>query len=290
MNNVFRYTEQPDQSHKGMEMPRSPKEHPKAQHEGEISLTVSRALQLLSMYDPSRAELGVSELSRMLDLSRTAVQRLIQTLEMHHFLEQSPTTRKYRIGVQAFRVGTLFTFGRQLEILARPELDALVEKTRFTAYLSVLRYNTMVMTAAVEGAGPIRYYAQIGQRLPLHSTATGKVALAQLSPEAAGKLLDQLGMPRITPGTIIDRRRLQTELATIRQRGYSVNWEENTVGVGSIAAPIRDASGDLLAVLSIAFATSQVERSQIASLGAQVFKTAAKISVLVRPGRPSAAA
>lgn len=271
-------------------MPRPTVALPRGQGEAEFSLTASRALQVLSVFDSNRSELGVSEIARTLDLSRTAVQRLVQTLEMHQFLEQNPRNRKYRIGVQAFRIGNLFALGRQLEVLARPDMEALGAKTSFTVYLSVLRHNTMVMTAAVEGAGPIRYFAQVGQRFPLHSTATGKVALAQLPPEAASLLLEESGMPPVTANTVTDRNVLMADLPGIRARGYSVNWEENATGVGGIAAPILDQAGALLAVLSIAFATSQVDRRQTAALGAHVARTASEITTRARDKPLSAAA
>ncbi len=263
-------------------MPRPTVALPRGQGEAEFSLTASRALQVLSAFDSNRSEMGVSEIARTLELSRTAVQRLVQTLEMHQFLEQNPRNRKYRIGVQAFRIGNLFALGRQLEVLARPDMEALGAKTTFTVYLSVLRHDMMVMTAAVEGAGPIRYYAQVGQRLPLHSTATGKMALAQMSQDAAARLLERSDLRPVTPNTVTDRNALMADLAAIRARGYSINWEENTPGVGSIAAPILDQSGGLLAILSIAFATSQVDRRQIAGLGAHVAHTAADITARAR--------
>lgn len=250
----------------------------------EISLTASRALSVLCAFDDAAPELGVSEISRRLGLSRTVVQRLVHTLEAHRFLEQDQDSRRYRVGVQAFRVGNLFALGRRFEEAARPEMDALAARTGFTVYLSVLRGDEMVMTAAAEGRGPIRYYARVGQSLPLHSSATGKVALAHLGPERAEELLSRAGMRRITAQTVTDRRALMSQLAIVRTRGHSVNWEENTPGVASVAAPILGARDDLLAVLSIAFATSQADRRQTAALGAQVARSAARISTLARGG------
>jgi DNA-binding IclR family transcriptional regulator len=263
-------------------LPQSARAPARSQGAAEFSLTASRALQLLAAYESNRAEMGVSELARALGLSRTAVQRLVQTLEMHQFLEQNPRSRKYRIGVQAFRIGNLFAHGRQLETLARPEIDALVAATGFTVYLSVLRHDAMVLTAAVESPGPMRYFAQVGQRLPLHSTAAGKAALAFLPPSVATAHLDRTGLRAVTPHTLTDRAALVADLAAVRERGHSLNWEENIPGVASIAAPILDPAGDLVAVLAIAFATSQVERRQLGALGAQVVRAAAAIASRLR--------
>lgn len=250
----------------------------------EISLTASRALRVMAAFDEDLPELGVSDIARRLGLSRTVVQRLVHTLEAHGFLEQDEASRRYRIGVQAFRTGNLFALGRRFEEAARPEMEALAGRTGFTAYLSVLRGDEMVMTAAVEGSGPIRYYARVGQCLPLHSSATGKVALAHLGPARAGEFLARTGLRRITAQTVTDRRALLAQVAVVRARGYSVNWEENTPGVASVAAPVLDSRGALLAVVSVAFATSQAERRQVAALGAQVARSAARISELAGHG------
>ena len=246
--------------------------------EGEFSLTVSRALRILTTFSVERAELGVTELSRELVLSKTSVHRLMHALEKHQFLDQNPQTRKYRIGVEAFRVGNLFSNGHRLEQTAQALMQDLVGNTGFTSYISRLRHDSMVLTASVEGPGPIRYSIPVGQRLPVHSTATGKAALAQLDDSALEALLTRIRLPRRTARTITEPRKLKADLAAIRARGYSLNWEENTPGVGSVAAAICDRDRALMAVLSIGFATSQIEKAHLRKLGARVARTAAEIA------------
>lgn len=243
--------------------------------DGEFSLTVSRALQLVSLFNSQRPELGISELSRELRLSKTSVYRLVQAMERHQFLDHNPLTRKYRIGVEAFRIGSLFQ--RPLERDAHPSMRELVANTGFTSYLSVLRDTAMVITASVEGEGRIRYSIPVGEQLPVHCTATGKAALAMLDEPAVEALLKRAGLPRRTSNTQTDLRKLKRELATIRLRGYSVNWEENNVGIGSVAAAIPAATDGFVPVVSVGFATSQVERKDVPALGERVAKAANEI-------------
>jgi IclR family acetate operon transcriptional repressor len=248
----------------------------KSHNEGDFSLTVSRALQLVGLFNPERLELGITELARELKLSKTSVHRLVHALELHRFLDHNPLTRKYRVGAEAFRVGSLFA-GNRLERDAQPLMKELVTNTGFTSYLSLLRNASMVITASVEGTGPIRYSIPIGQQLPLHSTATGKAALAVLEEPAVEAILKRSGLPRRTSNTQTDLRKLKAELAAIRARGYSVNWEEHTVGVGSVAAAIRSAADGSVPVLSVGFATSQIERKEVPALGERVAKAAGAI-------------
>ncbi|MFN2646195.1 MAG: IclR family transcriptional regulator [Burkholderiales bacterium] len=243
--------------------------------DGEFSLTVSRALQLVGLFSAERLELGISELARELKLSKTSVHRLVQALERHQFLDHNPHTRKYRVGVEAFRVGSLFS--RPLERDAEPLMRDLVANTGFTSYLSLLRNDAMVITASVEGSGRIRYSIPVGEQLPLHSTATGKAALSMLEEEAVESIVKRVGLPRRTANTTTDLRKFKGELATVRTRGYSVNWEENTPGIASVAAPIKAAVDGVIPVVSIGFATSQADRKDVPALGARVAKAANEI-------------
>lgn len=235
--------------------------------EGEFSLTVSRALKLLCTFDRDRRELGISELSRDLGLSKPTVQRLVHALLRHGFLEQDQGTRKYRVGVQAFRVGSLFADCHRLERVALPSMQVAVQETGVTCYLSVLRKDEMIIVAALEGPGPIRHSIPIGGRLALHSSAVGKAALSALSAGERDAMLDLMELPALTANTIVDRDRLRREIHAATVAGYSLNWEENNPGVASVAAPIRNGDGALTAVISVGFASSQIPRRRVPELG-----------------------
>jgi DNA-binding IclR family transcriptional regulator len=243
---------------------------------GNVSLSAVRALRILSTFSDRRAELGVSELSRELSLSKASVQRFIHALEHQGFLDQNPQTRKYRPGTEIFRIGRLFGGAHQLEERARPLMQDLVSGTGFTCYLGMLRNNAMVIISAIEGPGPIKYSIAVGGRLPLHCTASGKGALSTLSPEEVNGLLAG-PLERRTPHSIVDKERLAQELKRCRAAGYALNWEECNLGVVSAAAPILGFDGTLVAVLSIGLAASQTDRRALRALGADVARTAAAI-------------
>lgn len=244
----------------------------------EFSLTVSRALQLLSSFNAGTPSLGLTELSLSLGISKAAVSRLLQALEMHRFVEQNRQTRKYRVGAEAFRVGALFRPRQNIEEVAADLMKALVAKTGFTSYISVLSQDAMVLTYAVEGSGPVRYSLPVGTQIALHASATGKAALAALSDLEVSTTLARTGMKECTPRTATEPRRLQADIDQIRACGYAINWEERTVGVGSVAAAILGRNKELLAVLSIGFATSQVARGDMPHLGERVLDKAREIA------------
>ncbi len=244
----------------------------------EFSLSVSRALRILSRFSAEQPELALSEISRSLSLSKASVSRFLSALEMHGYVDRDPQTKRYRAGAEAARVGSLFMDGGRLTQLALPVLETLAGRLGFTSYLSALRDDRMLILAAVEGRGPIKYTIPIGAKLPVHSTATGHAALACLSPDAVTSILKHAGLQARTNDTITSRPALLRRLRQVRARGFSINWEENTIGVGSVASAVRNANGSPVCILSVGFATSQVTRSELAGLGRQIKVAAAQLS------------
>jgi len=233
---------------------------------GALSQTVGRALAILRTFDRDQNELGVTEISERLALPKTIVFRLIQTLKEYDFLERNPNNSKYRIGVGAFEVGNLFK-NSTLEAESAPFMRQLVDETGHTAQLAVLYQAEMVIIARMEGRGPLKYGVSVGERRSLHSSAVGKAALSMLSEAHVDSLLAQSGLKKFTPHTVTDIRQLKSDLAQIRTRGYSVNWEENTAGVASLAAPIVSRHSHTLAALALAFPATPAAKKDLPRIG-----------------------
>ncbi|MDI3470553.1 MAG: Transcriptional regulator, IclR family [Pseudolabrys sp.] len=244
-------------------------------HGPEFSLSVSRALRILSSFSSDNPEWGLADLSRAMSLSKGSVGRFLQALEMHGYVDRDPETKLYRPGPETARVGSLYRSAGRLRQLAIPIMRELVQRVGFTSYISELRDDQMLILAALEGPGPIKYTIPVGTRLPVHSTATGQTALAQLTVEQVDDIIKRAGLSADTRFTVTSRAALLKRLAEVRAKGYSTNWEERTLGVGSVAAPVKAADGSPLCVLSVGFATSQIKREQVGSLGRDI-KAAAK--------------
>lgn len=240
----------------------------------EFSLSASRTLTLLSLFSDERRTLSVVEASQALALSKTSTLRFIQALEMHGYVVRDPKTRRYQPGTEVARVGGLFAGGHRIRRIAAPILERVVADEGVTAYLSALQDDRMVILHSVEAPGRLKYSIPVGEKLTVHSSATGHAALSTLSALEVDAMIGRTGMPARTPHTITSLPRLKAALRAVMTRGYSVNWEEHTQGVGSVAAPVRGADGKLLCVLSLGFATSQVTRERFADFG-EVIKTAA---------------
>jgi DNA-binding IclR family transcriptional regulator len=117
----------------------------------------------------------------------------------------------------------------------------------------------------------------VGRRFALHASAAGKVLLAWLPEDSVEDRLRQ-PLERYTPATLTDPAALREELARTRERGYSVNWKELEEDLVSVAAPVWDHRGQLVAALSIAAPASRMPRSALAGAGGTVADAARRLS------------
>lgn len=245
----------------------------------EFSLSVSRALEILSTFSLQHREQGLIEISRSVSLSKGSVGRFLQALEMHGYVDRDPESRLYRPGPEVARVGALYRASDSLREVAIPIMRDLVRNVGFTSYLSERSGDRMIILIALEGPGPIKYSIPVGAMLPLHSTATGQVALAHLPKADVHAVIERTGLESHTANTMTTRAALLKRLTAARALGYSVNWEEHNLGVGSVAAPVNAGDGKLLCVLSSGFATSQVKKDQVTALGRAVVLAAKRLAI-----------
>ena len=257
----------------------------KASTGAEFSLSVSRALNILSSFSAEKREQGLAEISRAMALSKGSVSRFLQALEMHGYVDRDPESRLYRPGPEAARVGSLYHSAGRLRQFALPIMRELVQSVGFTSYLSQVRDDQMLILFALEGPGPIKYTIPVGSRLPVYNTATGLVAMSQAAPEELDRLIKKAAAHPETRHGALSKAALTKRLAEVRANGYSTNWEMRTAGVGSVAAPVLTADGKPLCVLSVGFATSQTRKDAMPSLGREIKAAATRLSkVLAEKG------
>lgn len=215
--------------------------------------TVSNALRLLEVFY-EEPELGVSELSRRLGLHKNNVFRLLATLELGGYVEQSKANDQYRLGVRCLELGRAYARSHGLIERARPILEELVADLNETAHLAVLREFEVVHLDGVEPTRLVVTSSRVGKRLPAHCTAPGKVLLGCGDPAIrdaynAGPVTSGLH-PR-TPDTITDRAKLNDLLRTVGGQGYAMDLGECETGLNCVATPVYGESDDLVAALSI---------------------------------------
>ena len=218
--------------------------------EGGLS-TVRNAARLLKVFLSREADLGVSELARRLGLGKSTVHRMLTTLVAEGLIEQNPRTGGYRLGIVMFELGEAVRVHMDLHAAAAPVLAMLRGQTRETAQVGVLDRGEVVYVDRLESSHSLRLFTETGRRVPAHCTSSGKVLLAYLPAETRAALLRGRALPALTPDTITDPAVLSAELARVRARGWAEAVNEREIGVASIAAPVRDFRGDVVAAISI---------------------------------------
>lgn len=206
---------------------------------------VERAIAVLDALAEA-LELGTNEIARRTGINASSVSRLLSTLGAAGLVDQVDETGRYRLGLRLVELGNSALARLDLRELARPHLRALVAATGETATLSVPGEEFAITVDFVRSPASVQSVAQIGRPSVPHATAAGKVLLAfgQVSLPA-----DELRS--YTANTIVVRAQVEREVARVRAQGWAQAVREREDDLNAIAAPARDAAGELVAVLGV---------------------------------------
>ncbi len=214
--------------------------------------SVAHALDVLEQFFSDADELGVTELSKRLKLHKNNVFRLLATLEARGYIEQNRATENYRLGIKCLHLGRRYIDHMGLVRQARPILTDVAHRCRESTFVAILRREGVVpLEAAEPNERVVRITPPLGQPLPLHCTAVGKVHLA-FDPEQQlrADLPEQL--PRFTDRTIVDRSMLFEQLDSVARNGFGMENCEFYEDVSSVAVPIRDYTRSVVGSLAVA--------------------------------------
>ena len=225
---------------------------------------LGKARLILEAFQLDDDSLTLTEITRRTGISKPSVYRLNQELLDWGMLERSGL--EYRLGMRAFELGSRVPRFRVLRDAVRPYMESLHYRTRETVHLAVLDGLEVLYLEKVAGGPRAARPSRIAGRLPLHSTATGKVLLAFGSPSLLQDLLARGPLQRVTPMTITQPGALSGQLQRARQAGYATEREETTAGYCSVAVPIFGSSGLLLAAVSLTTAAAGSSPTQHAEL------------------------
>ncbi len=243
----------------------------------EETRTVAKALDILLCFSHNEPELSLTELSARLGIHKSTMHRLLGTLESKQFVQRDPETGRYRLGTRLVQLAFLVMEHNDLQQRARPHLYRLVEECQETVDLSILDGDSVVYLEVVESPHRVKLAARPGQRLPVHSTASGKALLAFVSPDDLDRLLPA-ELSRYTDTTLATREALLTDLEATRQRGYAVSYQEHEAGINAVAAPVLDMRGHPIAAVAVAGPAFRLTRERILEVAPAVRATAEAIA------------
>jgi IclR family transcriptional regulator, acetate operon repressor len=228
-----------------------------------MTSTTGRVAELLLAFEVDAAgrsvDRSVSELARAVGRERSQVSRMLATLRQANVVEQDPQTRRYRLGWRV-RVLAAGAGDQALVRAARPILQALVARSGEVALLSVQEGNRSLTVMREESQNSLRGGGWVGRRSAMHYTASGRALLFDADDEHVEALTaDDFGAdPRAAPNSPCTLADLLARLGTERRQGFSCASEEVEVGLTSVAVPVRNAYGDVVAVINVSGPTSRM--------------------------------
>lgn len=222
---------------------------------GTSTQALERGLSILTALAHGRRPLGLVEIARSADLSKSTCHRYVASLVRLGYLEQDAETRKYQLGPAAMGLGVAAVSSLQITRVSGRALQALADETNHTVSLAILDGADIVYVDRRRPARAgfrIELNVQVGTRLPAYCTSMGKVLLAHRDPASVRAALDRIDLTRRGPKTITAREQLTSSLAEVARTGIAVNDEELAAGLRSLAVPVHDRTGAVVAALGIA--------------------------------------
>jgi len=247
---------------------------------GVVSALVN-AIRVLRCFSKQEPELRLTEISRRLGLSKSNTHRIVSILAEEGLLYRDPGSGRYRLGLGLFELGARALRSVDLGPLPLPVMSELWRRTGETVLLGVLEADEVVYIQRIESPRLLRISHAGNPRAPIHCTGTGKAILAWRSEAEIARVIRR-GLPAYTERTITDPERFRRHLAEVRRLGYAVSDQEREVGTRSVAAPVRDATGAVVAALTVAAPAQRLPRAQIPALAALVMDAARRLSEQLR--------
>jgi DNA-binding IclR family transcriptional regulator len=206
-------------------------------------------MAILDAFRPGAAELSLTQLAHRTGLPvSTAYRHATELVELGAL--ENCERGGYRIGLKLWEVASLAGRARSLREIAQPYMLDLYEATHENVHLAVLDGFEALYIEKTTGHRSVAIKSREARRLPLHATGVGKVLLAHSSDEFVQEVVGR-GLNSFTPHTIVLPAQLIRALAEVRRAGFARSQEELTLGTVSVAAPIRDADGTVVAALSL---------------------------------------
>jgi IclR family pca regulon transcriptional regulator len=223
--------------------------------------SLERGLTVLAAFDADRPNLSLSDVARATGLDRSAVRRFLYTLVERGYVRTDGNL--FTLHPPVLKLGNAYLAGLALPEIALPYLAELAEKVQEPVSVAVLDADEIVYIARMPGKRLMAISLTVGSRLPAYATSMGRVLLAGKSDDWIDGFVASASFGILTKNTISDGTLLRAELMRIREQGWAMVDEELEVGLRSIAVPIHDAGGVVIAAMNV---SSHVSRVDVAGL------------------------
>lgn len=239
--------------------------------------SLRNALRILNLFSVDQPELQLHDMMTQLQIGKSTAFRLAHTLMKEGYIVRDPYAKSYRLAASMLAMAQTIITKVDLCHLSIGILESLAEKTGETAHIAIFKDFQALYLLKVDSRYPAHLLSHAGKPNPVHCTSTGQVLLAHQADSIIEQVIEK-GLTSFTSKTITDSRKLKNLLQTIRTKGYAVSNEELHERVVSIAAPVRNMKGHVIASVSIAGPISRINGLTLAKLTKQVQQAADEVT------------
>ena len=219
---------------------------------------LERGLRLLRGFTREAPAMGLGEIAEANGLPRATAFRLIRTLETLGYLRRIDGTKTYRLGPAVLSLGFEYLASVDLPEIARPALEGLRDRTGASAHLAIRDRDEIVYLCRIASRSALTSSIRVGTRLAAHGSSMGRVLLADLPADELSSLYLGHGFRRYTDQTPANLDELRAILDDDAKRGYVLSRSYHERGVVSVAAAVRDTTGDAVAAINVTAAENSI--------------------------------
>lgn len=226
--------------------------------------SLDRGLEILFILAENKSR-GVTELANDLQVNKSTIFRLLETMENRDLVQQDEVTAKYRLGMGLLQISEGLVKNLDIINISKPILKQLMDSTKESAHLCNFTNDKVYVVDQVKSNYPMKVSATIGHEEPIYCSSVGKCILAYLPEQKRNKILDEVQFIVYTEKTKTSKAALIQELEQIQKNGYALDDEELSVGVCCIAAPIYNHKGEVKNCIGISGPSARIRPENIES-------------------------
>jgi IclR family pca regulon transcriptional regulator len=249
--------------------------------------SLERGLAVIRAFGPDDAELTLSDVARRTGLTRAAARRFLLTLADLGYVRSNG--KQFALTPRILELGYAYLSSLSLPEIAEPHLEQLAAEVRESSSVSVLDGDEIVYVGRVPTSRIMRVSINVGTRFPAYATSMGRILLAALPDDELEEYLARAEIRPLTARAIASAGELRHELERVREQGWALVDQELEEGLRSIAAPIRDGGGRIVAAVNVSAHASRASREAVMTdLLPPLLQTARRIEADLRdvsPGR-----
>jgi len=239
---------------------------------------VERAIMMLQLLGQNPDGLTISQIAEETSIAKSTVFTILTTMHIYGLVEKNEDNGLFQLGIELFTLGSSVIERLDIRSSAYPILKQLAEQTGLTTHLGMIDQGEVIYIEKIKGQGPIQISSAIGRRMGVHCTSLGKAILSQAPEDTVHDILADYELTQRTHNTITSLPLLQESLLRTKERGYSLDDEENELGIRCLGAPIFNHRGEVLYAVSISGTRDKVSMDTMDQLADELKHAARQIS------------